>query len=70
MITYVVGWTDVAQIPPDVLNGLYLLLARRFVRRGDEAPDANAGALDCPAAEACLAKHRVFWRPPRVCVEA
>lgn len=61
VVTYVVGYLNVASIPPNILDGVYMLLTRRFERRGDDAPEAS-GALDCPAAEASLAKSRVFWR--------
>lgn len=66
IVTYVVGWDDVANLPPGILDGLYLLLARRWAGRGDAAPDGS-GPLDCAPAEACLAKHRRFWAPPVGC---
>lgn len=66
-VTYLVGYSDAASVPPGIVDGIHLLLSRRYQRRGDEAADSNGGALDCPAAEALLAPYRVFWYPPKAC---
>ena len=57
-ITYVVGWTDVANIPQAIKLGLQLLIAHWYANRGD-----NGAALPAEV-ESLWAPYRTYWRPP------
>jgi uncharacterized phiE125 gp8 family phage protein len=67
-VTYVVGYADAGAIPPAIVDGVHLLVGRRYQRRGDDSPDRDSGPLDNPPAEALLAPYRVFWYAPSECL--
>lgn len=56
IVTYVVGWTHRELVPPDIVDGAYLLLGDRHEHR--EASVSEDAAL------ACLTQQRVWWREP------
>ena len=61
-VRYVVGWADVASIPPAIKQGMLLLIGHWYKNRESSV----IGSLrDLPfGVESLWAPHRVWWRPP------
>lgn len=60
IITYVVGWADVADIPARILDGIAVMARARYERLTGKAWEDSRSA-----AESCWASYRVWWKPPR-----
>lgn len=66
-ITYVVGW-DLASIPGDILDAMYLLIGDREQFLSDTVMGYGTIAIMLPrGVNALLASHRVHARPPAGC---
>jgi uncharacterized phiE125 gp8 family phage protein len=59
IVNYIVGWTDVDNIPSLINHGIALLVQGRYRR---ETGPAWRDTWD--AATSCWSKYRVSWRPP------
>lgn len=60
-VEYIVGWTSVALIPPDILDAIYLLLGdSEEFREGTVSSNGTLQSLP-NGVTAKLAPHRVWW---------
>lgn len=65
-VTYVVGWTEADQVPGNIIDALYALIANRYEHR--ETIVVGSISEELPeGVEWMLAPSRVFWTPPREC---
>jgi uncharacterized phiE125 gp8 family phage protein len=55
-VEYIVGWESPADVPPNILEGLYHVIADRY---------ENRGSTDLPDSAKNCWSDRVFWNKPR-----
>jgi uncharacterized phiE125 gp8 family phage protein len=63
-ITYVVGWTSVAQVPDDYKIGVCLLADHLYENRSAVQVGVGIGAVELPLGLSTFFGDAVHWRPP------
>ena len=63
IVTYLVGWADVDEIPLDIVDAIALLVGDRDAHREQSIVGTNVAELPT-GVSALLAPHRLYWQEP------
>ncbi len=63
-ITYIVGWTTVALVPPTFKVGLLLLVDHLYENRSAVQVGIGVGAVELPLGASAFFGDRLYWSPP------